>query len=222
MMKNPFSEFRRNGNHHQSGHFTLHSNSPDQDINRELLALYNDLTVSFGQKSAFVYEHSVIDSLYKNACEGLTNLSFTVNQLEDLAFYIVTNPSLFHQIPAYAGLFLSALCNTIEPTEFFLELPTSSPLIHCLGYRLSKRKTLHIDGNAGDFFGANLSGGHLILHGNARDWVGLGMGAGKIEIKGSCGSFAGEWMRGGSLSVNGKIRSFGLEVKGHIIEGVDI
>lgn len=220
-MKNPFSEFRRNGNHHQSGHFTLHSNSPTQHINRELLTLYNDLSTTLGQKSTFVYEHSVIDAVYKNACTKLAKLNVTVNQLEDLAFYIVTNPSLFHQIPAYTGLFLSALCNTIESIEFFLEFPASSPLIHCLGYRFSKGKTLHIDGNTGDFFGANLSGGHLILHGNARDWVGLGMGAGKIEIKGSCGRFAGEWMRAGSLSVTGKIRSLGLEAKGHITEGMD-
>jgi formylmethanofuran dehydrogenase subunit C len=71
----------------------------------------------------------------------------------------------------------------------------------------------------GDFTGANLNGGRLVVEGTTGNWCGAGMIKGEILVTESTGRNTGEWMRGGEIRVDGWIRGLGkTALRGRIYE----
>jgi len=77
-----------------------------------------------------------------------------------------------------------------------------------IGRKLVVGKSIHVEGNAGDWLGSAVSGGEIQVEGNAGDFTGDNMSGGEIYIKGSAGSFAGYRMSGGTLRIDGDVVSF--------------
>ena len=77
----------------------------------------------------------------------------------------------------------------------------------------------HLDGDAGDFVGALLDGGEVVVTGNAGNYTGIGMKTGLVQIGYSTGKYTGEGMRGGTLRVGGRIAALGRVKQGAIYEG---
>ena len=88
-----------------------------------------------------------------------------------------------------------------------------------LGYRLPRGRRLYLDGDAGDFVGALLDGGEVVVTGNAGNYTGIGMKTGTVQIGYSTGKYTGEGMRGGTLRVGGRIAALGRVKQGDIYEG---
>jgi formylmethanofuran dehydrogenase subunit C len=78
---------------------------------------------------------------------------------------------------------------------------------------------LRLEGDAGDFVGALLEGGEVIVTGNVGSHAGIGMKDGLLQIAYSSGQYTGEGMRGGVLRVNGNIGSLGRARQGTIYQG---
>jgi formylmethanofuran dehydrogenase subunit C len=115
-------------------------------------------------------------------------------------------------------LFIAAMCNHVQAEEIRLNLHTLTRRWPFLGYRLPRGRCLRLDGNAGDFVGALLEGGEVIVTGNAGNYAGIGMKSGTLHIQHSTGKYAGEGMRGGTLQVDGYIGSLGKAKSGSIYE----
>ena len=77
----------------------------------------------------------------------------------------------------------------------------------------------YLDGDAGDFVGALLEGGDVVVTGNAGNYAGIGMKTGTVQIGYSTGKYTGEGMRGGTLRVGGRIAALGRVKQGDIYEG---
>src|SRR5262249_56657209 len=88
-----------------------------------------------------------------------------------------------------------------------------------LGYRLPRGRRLYLDGDAGDFVGALLEGGEVVVTGNAGNYAGIGMRRGTLQIGYSTGKYTAEGMRGGTLRVGGRIGALGRVKQGVIYEG---
>ena len=88
-----------------------------------------------------------------------------------------------------------------------------------LGYRLPRGRRLYLDGDAGDFVGALLDGGEVVVTGNAGNYTSIGMKTGTVQIGYSTGKYTGEGMRGGTLRVGGRIAALGRVKQGVIYEG---
>src|SRR4029450_13853057 len=78
---------------------------------------------------------------------------------------------------------------------------------------------LYLDGDAGDFVGALLDGGDVVVTGNAGNYAGIGVKTGTVQIGYSTGKYTGEGMRGGTLRVGGRIAALGRVKQGDIYEG---
>jgi formylmethanofuran dehydrogenase subunit C len=120
---------------------------------------------------------------------------------------------------APSGLFIAALCNQVQANEISLNLHAFTHRWPFLGYRLARGRRLHLDGNAGDFVGALLEGGDVIVTGNVGNYAGVGMKSGLVHVRHSTGKYTGEGMRGGVLRVDGHIGSLGKARKGTMYEG---
>jgi formylmethanofuran dehydrogenase subunit C len=84
---------------------------------------------------------------------------------------------------------------------------------------LPRGRRLYLDGDAGDFVGALLDGGDVVVTGNAGNYTGIGMKTGTVQIGYSTGKYTGEGMRGGILRVGGRIAALGRVQQGQIYEG---
>lgn len=72
--------------------------------------------------------------------------------------------------------------------------------------------TIIVEGDCGDYAGAEMTGGRLDIRGNAGAWLGAAMTGGLITAKGSAGDFAGsaragdkQGMAGGTIVVEGNV-----------------
>ena len=106
-----------------------------------------------------------------------------------------------------------------QPDDIALNLRIFRHRWPFLGYRLPRGRRLYLDGDAGDFVGALLDGGEVVVTGNAGNYTGIGMKAGTVQFGYSTGKYTGEGMRGGTLRVGGRIAALGRVKKGHIYEG---
>jgi formylmethanofuran dehydrogenase subunit C len=76
------------------------------------------------------------------------------------------------------------------------------------------RGSIVIEGDCGDFLGANMHGGNIICHGNTGDRLGDQMRRGLILIDGNAGDYCGSRMIAGTIGVFkkiGKYAGFGMK-----------
>ena len=79
---------------------------------------------------------------------------------------------------------------------------------------MPRGRRLYLDGDAGDFVGALLDGGEVVVTGNAGNYTSIGMKTGTVQIGYSTGKYTGEGMRGGTLRVGGRIAALGRVKQG--------
>lgn len=79
--------------------------------------------------------------------------------------------------------------------------------LHNIGHKMS-HGNITIEGDCGDFLGANMHGGNIICQGNAGDRVGDQMRRGLILIDGNAGDYTASRMVAGTIGVYGKVRKY--------------
>ncbi len=216
-MKNPFESFR---NYPLSipGTASFKRQVHEKSDLSHLAIFFEEISNNELMVFGLALNNPWIETVYHKILNRLDKFDLSAGTIEEFANLLMVKHMQGHGRAVLIGLFLSALINNSSKKRFFVEIPSTSPPIHFLGYHFPEGKTLEIYGNTGDFLGTSLSGGHVYVHGNVRDWAALGMKSGKILIKGSCGRFACEWMRGGDFLVEGKIENTGKVVNGNIVE----
>lgn len=83
----------------------------------------------------------------------------------------------------------------------------SNEQLDYIGHKMT-RGQVTIEGNCGDFLGANMQGGTIICHGNAHDRVGDFMRRGLILVEGNSGDYCGSRMIAGTIGIYGKVGKY--------------
>lgn len=217
-MLNPFQEFRA---------YTLPRRELPLDrilaqrdaVLERLLQSYQALVEEESKQLVWVVEQGALSRAYTTAVEALRGVVFSVEDIEDMCLELDAGDGVATPLGAPSGLFIAALCNQVQANEISLNLHAFTHRWPFLGYRLARGRRLHLDGNAGDFVGALLEGGEVIVTGNVGNYAGVGMKSGLVHVRHSTGKYTGEGMRGGVLRVDGHIGSLGKASKGTIHEG---
>jgi hypothetical protein len=217
-MLNPFQEFRTYTT--QARELPLDRILAQRDeVLQRLLQGYQTLVEEESKQLVWVVEQGALSRAYATAVEVLQGITFAPEDLEDLCLELDKSDGAAVPLGAPSGLFIAAMCNHVSAEEIRLNMQTLTRRWPFLGYRLPPGRCLYIDGNAGDFVGALLEGGEVMVTGNAGNYAGIGMHAGLVHIKHSSGKHAGEGMRGGTLRVDGYIGGLGKVKHGTIYEG---
>jgi hypothetical protein len=217
-MVNPFQEFRAYAAPQRDLPLDRILAQRDEVLQR-LLQGYQTLVEEESKQLIWVVEQGALSRAYATAVDVLQGIAFTTEDLEDLCLELDKVDGIATPLGAPSGLFIAAMCNQVQAEEIHLNLQTLSRRWPFLGYRLPSGRRLRLDGNAGDFVGALLEGGEVVVAGNVGNYTGIGMQAGLLHIKHSTGKYAGEGMRGGTLRVDGYIGSLGKVKDGTIYEG---
>jgi len=118
----------------------------------------------------------------------------------------------------HSGIYLSAMIDSSDDTDFIIRSHHLSTPIDLIGYRNTKNVTLI--GNAGKFVGCKMSGGNLVVNGNAYSIGNVNQFGevenGNIEIKGDVGSKDQENTVSGSIA----IRKGNVLVHGNVYQGI--
>jgi formylmethanofuran dehydrogenase subunit C len=104
-----------------------------------------------------------------------------------------------------AGLFLSALINSGEDSDYMIHTQHLAVLPRWLGYK--NEKNIIVNGNAGDCVGERMKGGRITVKGNAGGWVGNEMKGGSIIVNGNAACTVGYRMKGGEIWLEGDYES---------------
>lgn len=115
-----------------------------------------------------------------------------------------------------AGFFLSALVNESGDDLHMLRTSNLPKGLDYMGYR--NRKEIIVDGDVGDFAGAEMLRGEMMIHGNAGMSLGERIGGGDIIVTGDTANLSGCMMKGGSLIIQGNAGS----LTGEYMEGGEI
>jgi hypothetical protein len=190
----------------------------DQVLER-LSQSYQALIEEGSKQLVWVVEQGALSRAYSTAVEALRGIDFSVEDLEDMCLELDTNDGVTTPMGAPSGLFIAAMCNQVPAHEIALNLHIFRHRWPFLGYRLPRGRRLYLDGDAGDFVGALLDGGEVVVTGNAGNYTGIGMRTGTVQIGYSTGKYTGEGMRGGTLRVGGRIAASGRVKQGTIYEG---
>ena len=211
-MVNPFREFY---SHRGKGReIPLDRLIAAKDLILErLTAGYHKLVEEEVHNLVWLVDHGALPRAYAAAEKAITEVRFTVEDIEDFCFALEHTDSFALALAGPSGLYFSALCNRVEGTEIFLRLKGLKSRVHLLGYRLPEGKRLIVEGSCGDFAGAAMEGGEVLVQGNTGNWTGVGLKQGKITVEGNAGEHTGEWMEGGEVHVKGRIGSLG-QVRG--------
>ena len=216
-MVNPFQEFRT---------YQL----PSQDLPLDqilaqrdrvlqgLLERHQALVEAERKQLVWVVEQGALSRAYATALESLQGIAFTVEDIEDVCSALDANGAM-DSLGAPSGLFIAAMCNHVEAQDIRINIRAFTHRWPFLGFRLPQDRRLHLEGDAGDFVGALLEGGEVLLNGNAGNYTGVGMKDGLLHVRHSVGKYTGEGMRGGILRVNGRIDGMGNAKMGMIYEG---
>jgi hypothetical protein len=215
---NPFQEFRSYTSLQRELPLDRILAQRDQVLQR-LLQGYQMLVEEESKQLVWVVEQGALSRAYATAVEVLQGIAFSIEDLEDLCLELDRADGVATPLGAPSGLFIAAMCNQVQSEEISLNLQMLTRRWPFLGYRLPRGRRLWLDGNAGDFVGALLEGGEVVVTGNAGNYAGIGMKAGLLHIKHSTGKYTGEGMRGGTLRVDGYIHSLGKAKHGTIHEG---
>lgn len=215
--RNPFEEFK-----------TLHVSEKEIPLDRIVQCTeetmdhirrgYEKLLEEEAKELVWMVQYNTIIKAYEVAERYVKEIDYAAEDIEDFCFALENTQKIPYLIPGPAGLYISALCNYAHEEEIVLKLSELKTEINLIGFRLSKRKRLVIQGDAGDFTGIGLEGGDLVVEGNAKNWTGAGMRNGKILVKKNIGLHTGEWMMGGEIYVGGRVRGLGNIVDGKVYE----
>jgi glutamate synthase domain-containing protein 3 len=216
-MLNPFEEFRAYAASHRELPLDRILAQRDAVLQR-LLQSYQALVEEESKQLVWVVEQGALARAYATAIDSLRDIAFTVEDVEDVCAELDAADGVATPLGAPSGLFIAALCNQVQATEIRLNLHAFAHRWPFLGYRLPRGRRLHLEGNAGDFVGALLEGGEVVVAGNVGNYAGVGMRAGLLHVRHSTGKAAGEGMRGGVLRVDGHIGSLGSAKQGTIYE----
>lgn len=217
-MINPFEEFRAYAAVRREIPLDRILVQRDQVLQR-LLASYQTLLEEESKQLVWVVEKGALSRAYATAVETLQGIGFTVEDLEDICLELDRSDGAATPLGAPSGLFIAALCNQVQTDEIRLNLQALQRRWPFLGYRLPRGRRLQLEGDAGDFVGALLEGGEVVVSGNAENYAGIGMTDGLLHIRHSTGKHTGEGMRGGTLRVHGRIGSLGRVKQGRVYEG---
>jgi hypothetical protein len=217
-MVNPFQEFRAYTVPRRELPLDRILAQRDQVLQR-LLQSYQALLEEESKQLVWVVEQGALSRAYTTAVEALHGIDFSVEDLEDVCLELDAVDGVATPLGAPSGLFIAAMCNHVQCHDISLNLQAFTRRWPFLGYRLPRGRRLRLEGDAGDFVGALLEGGEVLVTGNAGNYAGIGMRAGLVHIKHSTGKYTGEGMRGGTLRVSGHIGSLGKARRGTIYEG---
>lgn len=217
-MVNPFQEFRDYTSTQRELPLDRILAQRDQVL-QGLLQGYQTLVEEESKQLVWVVEQGALSRAYATAVEVLKGVEFTIEDLEDVCLELDKAEGVSTPLGAPSGLFIAAMCNLVPSEEVTLNLQALTHRWPFLGYRLPRGRRLRLHGNAGDFVGALLEGGDVVVSGNAGNYAGIGMKAGMLHIKHSCGKYTAEGMRGGTVRVDGYVGSLGKPKQGVVFEG---
>ena len=217
-MVNPFQEFRT--------YTTPQREIPldrilvrRDEVLQSLLTGYQVFVEEESKQLVWVVERGALSRAYATAVETLQGINYTVEDLEDICLELDAMDGVSTPLGGPSGLFIAAMCNHVGASDIRLNLRVLTRRWPFLGYRLPRGRRLQLDGDVGDFVGALLDGGEVMVAGNAGDYAGIGMTAGLLHVRHSTGQHTGEGMRGGTMRVNGQIGRLGRVKQGLIYEG---
>lgn len=188
-------------------------------ILQQLLQSYHSFVEEESRQLVWVVEQGALARAYTTAVESLQDIEFTIEDVEDMCTELDGTAGSMAPLGAPSGLFIAAMCNYTQEQHITLNLRSMTRRWPFLGYRLPHGRSLHLEGDVGDFVGALLEGGDITVAGNAGNYAGIGMHSGKLTISYSTGKHTGEGMRGGVLQVQGRIAELGKVSDGTIYEG---
>lgn len=217
-MLNPFQEFRSYSATRPELPLDRILAKRDQVLQR-LLQSYQTLVEEESKQLIWVVEQGALSRAYTTAVDALQGVNFSVEDLEDMCLELDASDGVTTPMGAPSGLFIAAMCNSVPTEDISLNLRVFRRRWPFLGYRLPRGRRLYLDGDAGDFVGALLEGGDVVVTGNAGNYAGIGMHTGTLQIGYSTGKHTGEGMRGGTLRVGGRIGDLGRVKQGVIYEG---
>ncbi len=217
-MLNPFQDFRIYDAPHRELPLDRILARRDQVLQR-LMQSYLALVEEESKQLIWVVEQGALSRAYTTALEALRGVDFEVEDLEDMCLELDTNEGVTTPMGAPSGLFIAAMCNSVQDEDIALNLRPFRRRWPFLGYRLPRGRKLHLDGDAGDFVGALLEGGEVEVTGNAGNYAGIGLKSGLLHIHYSTGKYTAEGMRGGTLRVGGRIGALGRPKQGTVYEG---
>jgi hypothetical protein len=212
-MKNPFLEFRSVPYHRKEIPLERIVRAKQQVMER-ILEGYLHLVEDEAKDLVWLVEHSRVFKAYHNAVNSIQEINYDQDDIEEFCAELDSSTKIPYMIMGPAGIYVSALINESQEDRIVLRLKDFQRSFHLIGYRLPQQKTLVLQGNVGDFIGANLDGGCLVVEGDAGNWCGAGMEKGEILITGNTGKNTGEWMRGGEIRVDGYINSVAKHFSG--------
>lgn len=207
-MKNPFLDFHPESYREKEAPVERLAQAK-QDIMGWIVEAYLKLVKGELKNLAWPVEHNRVLKVYGDAVSNLRGLQYERYDIEAFCAELDSSDEFPYMIPGPAGLYISALVNHSYENRIRLRLQDYQRNFHFLGYALPKRKTLILQGNAGDFCGAGLQGGRLVVEGAVGNWCGAGMLEGQIRVSKDAGLNTGEWMHGGEIRVGGTIQSIG-------------
>jgi len=216
-MPNPFEDFKDFLSKVKKLPFEKLAMAHDQTM-AELAAGYSKLVEQEMKSLVWFVEHNRVIEAYKTATEVIKEVNYDAHGIEEFCYLLESGSDIPYLISGPAGIYLAALCNHAVEDTIVLRLGEMQRNLHFLGYRLPYGKSLHIEGDAGNFTGSALQGGDITVTGSAGDWTGAGMTEGKITIQKNCGRNTGEWMQGGEIWVGSRIRGLGRLTSGQIYQ----
>ena len=85
---------------------------------------------------------------------------------------------------ALRSVYRATACNQVSAHDIALNLRIFRHRWPFLGYIACRAGRLYLDGDAGDFAGALLDGGEVVVTGNAWQYTSIGMKTGTVQIAG--------------------------------------
>lgn len=184
-----------------------------------LMQSYQTLIEEESKQVVWLVEQGALSRAYTTAVDALHGVEFSLEDLEDVCLELDSNEGVTTPMGAPSGIFIAALCNQVPAQDIVLNLRLFRHRWPFMGYKLPQGRRLHLEGDAGDYVGALLEGGDIVVTGNAGNYTGVGMKTGTVHIGYSTGKHTGEGMRGGLLRVGGRIAALGRVQQGEVYEG---
>ncbi|MDD5172510.1 MAG: hypothetical protein PHF60_05760, partial [Candidatus ainarchaeum sp.] len=156
---------------------------------KKLKAAWKACHYSCGEHGTYRMMHEAVKTL-KYSAKDIENVSVALAEFQ--------NEVRFSE---KAGLFLSALVNNGEDSEFVIHTAHFARPIGYLGYQNTKNIT--VDGDVGEMLGDRMDGGSIFVRGNASYYVGWMMKSGIITVGGNASHAVGTGMDGGEIHLNG-------------------
>jgi len=140
------------------------------------------------------------DVVYEKALELTAKIKYSSKDVEKFSIALC-NFKKKPQIGGKAGLFLSALINNGEDSDYTIHTSHLEDL-SSIGYK--NVKNIRVIGDAGDMCGDSMKKGRISVEGNAGSGIGDNMLGGTIEIRGNCPD-CGNNIKGGEIIIEGSI-----------------